>query len=193
MPRWAPDTKDRLAQAALELYLHQGYPHTTVAQIAARAGTTERTFFRHFSDKSEVIFGGNTELQTLLIATMKEAPASATPLEVVCTGLEAAGKYFHGDTAPFRQRQALVSGQPELTARELHKMATLSEVIAAHLKDRGVGDLDAELSAELGIVVFKKAYQRWLDGKSDWKTCVRQTLTALRQVIVAAEPEEPPR
>ncbi len=67
MVRWEPGSQGRLAQAALELYGERGYDQTTVAEIAERAGLTERTFFRYFSDKREVLFSGAKALQELLV------------------------------------------------------------------------------------------------------------------------------
>jgi len=52
MVRWEPDSRGRLERAALELYGERGFEQTTVAEIAKRAGLTERTFFRHFDSKS---------------------------------------------------------------------------------------------------------------------------------------------
>ena len=58
MGRWEPDARGRLVKAAMELYGERGFEQTTVAEIAERAGLTERTFFRHFADKREVLFAG---------------------------------------------------------------------------------------------------------------------------------------
>ena len=77
MTRWEPDARGRLEQAALELYGERGFEQTTVAEIAKRAGLTERTFFRHFADKREVLFGGAGALQELLVSTVASAPDSA--------------------------------------------------------------------------------------------------------------------
>ena len=66
MGRWEPDARGRLAKAAMELYAEQGFEQTTVAEIAARAGLTERTFFRHFADKREVLFYGMEMARDLL-------------------------------------------------------------------------------------------------------------------------------
>src|SRR5580700_10488012 len=94
MVRWEPDSRGRLAQAAMDLYGEQGFDRTTVAEIAERAGLTERTFFRHFTDKREVLFFGAQALQDLLVSTVVNAPASATPLDAVTRALEAAGQMF---------------------------------------------------------------------------------------------------
>src|SRR6201995_3139288 len=76
MVRWEPDSRGRLAQAAMELYSEQGFEKTTVAEIAERAGLTERTFFRHFADKREVLFAGAGEFQDLPAGSGATAPAS---------------------------------------------------------------------------------------------------------------------
>lgn len=56
MPRWPADSRERLVDAALGLFVEHGYAATTIDEIAARAGVTARTFFRHFVDKEEVLF-----------------------------------------------------------------------------------------------------------------------------------------
>ena len=59
MPRDGKKVRKHLQWAALELYRERGYEETTAAKIAAKAGVTERTFFRHFPDKREVLFDGD--------------------------------------------------------------------------------------------------------------------------------------
>src|SRR6516162_6467851 len=89
MGRWEPDARGRLAKAAMVLYAEQGFERTTVAEIAARAGLTERTFFRHFADKREVLFYGMERLRGLLARAVADAPASAAPMELVGAAFEA--------------------------------------------------------------------------------------------------------
>src|SRR2546429_4689207 len=91
MSRWEPNARGRLEQAAMELYGERGFDETTVAEIAARAGLTERTFFRHFADKREVLFGGGDELRELLVSTVAGAADSAAPIEAIAAAIEAAG------------------------------------------------------------------------------------------------------
>ncbi len=90
MSRWEPDGRGRLEQAALALYAERGFDTTTVAEIAERAGVTERTFFRHFTDKREVLFARAGTLQELMVSAVAQAPASLAPLDAVAVGLEAA-------------------------------------------------------------------------------------------------------
>src|ERR1700712_4609132 len=105
MGRWEPDAQGRLQQAALELYAERGFDQTTVAQIAERAGLTERTFFRHFADKREVLFWGAGALQQPPVAGGARAPDSLAPIDMVALALEAADGPF-SERRPFsRQRQ----------------------------------------------------------------------------------------
>src|ERR1700689_1009154 len=109
MVRWEPDSRGRLAQAALVLYAEQGFDQTTVAEIAERAGLTERTFFRHFTDKKEVLFGGAQGLHDLLVSSVLDAPVSVTPLEAVTLALDAAGQLFNANRAYSVQRQRIIN------------------------------------------------------------------------------------
>src|SRR5579875_2818221 len=90
MARWRPGARERLVLAAVDLFTEQGYDSTTVAQIAERAGVTRSTFFRHFSDKREVLVAGQETLARLLAEGIAEAPAGASPLEAVAAGIERA-------------------------------------------------------------------------------------------------------
>src|SRR5579862_2090425 len=141
MTRWEPNARGRLELAALELYGERGYDQTTVAEIAKRAGLTERTFFRYFADKREVLFYGAGMLQDGLVQRIEDAPAGLAPIDAVGAALEAvADSIFEERRDRARQRQVIVTATPELLERELIKMATLSVAVAGALRRRGVAD-----------------------------------------------------
>src|ERR1700678_4489879 len=91
MARWEPDARGRLEKAAMELFEEHGYETTTVEGIAARAGLTERTFFRYFADKREVLFWGSGALLSVIVDGIAATPADTGPLEAVTRALETAG------------------------------------------------------------------------------------------------------
>jgi AcrR family transcriptional regulator len=187
MGRWVPDARGRLAKAALALYGERGYEQTTVAEIAARAGLTERTFFRHYADKREVLFAGSEELQALFVAAVAGAPPSAAPLEALAAGLDAAGELF-ADRRPFaRQRQAVIAANADLMERELIKLATLASALAETLRGRGVAEPAASLVAETGIAVFKVGFERWVapEETRDMAELMHEALDALRSAVRA--------
>jgi len=187
MGRWEPNARGRLEQAAMELFIERGFEQATVTEIARRAGLTQRTFFRHFADKREVLFWGQGALQELLVSTVASAPASAAPIDAVAAALEAAGASLQERHEHARQRQAIINANPELRERELIKLATLASAIAAALRHRGVSNPAASLTAEAGIAVFKVAFERWVSepGQPDLPKIIRQSLDDLRTVTAA--------
>jgi AcrR family transcriptional regulator len=182
--RWEPDARGRLVKAAVELYSERGFEQTTVAEIASRAGLTERTFFRHFADKREVLFAGTDTLQDLLVSTVANTAAGLAPIDAAAAGIEAAGAAIQeGGNLP-RQRAAIVAASAELQERELIKLASLASALAEELRRRGVTEPAASLTAEAGVAVFKIAFERWVnetDGQ-DLPRLIRESMETLKAV-----------
>lgn len=162
MVRWQPNAPERLALAALELFAERGYENTTVIDIAQRAGLTKSTFFRHFPDKREVLFGG-AAMTALIGQEIADAPVTAAPLEAVAHALQAIGRdAFTSDRRELSvRRRAVIAAHPELQEREALKGIALTASMADALKRRGVSDLTACVAAELGSLALKIAYERW--------------------------------
>jgi len=190
MGRWEPNASGRLREAALELYIERGYELTTVAEIAARAGLTARTFFRHFADKREVLFAGSTSLQDQLVTTLEGAPRSASPMEAVAAALDTAAELLGENREFSRRRQLVIAANAELRERELIKMATLSGALADGLRQRGVADPIARLAAEAGIAVFRVAFERWVGEPEDrgLAQVMREALDELKALTGAQVP-----
>jgi AcrR family transcriptional regulator len=184
MSRWEPNARERLQQAALELYGERGFEQTTVAEIAKRAGLTERTFFRYFADKPEVLFYGSEALQDSVVRRVASAPDSAAPLEAVASALEATAEFFQGARDYSVKRQAVIKANSGLLERELIKMAKLAAAVAVALRARGVGEPAATLAAEAGIAAFKTAFQRWLSEpqQPDFAALIRESIEDLKAV-----------
>ena len=182
MGRWEPDAVGRLQQAALELYGERGFESTAVADIAERAGLTERTFFRHFADKREVLFFGSNLLLELFESAVADAPESRSPIDAVGDALQAAAGFFDGRRDHAQRRQGVIAANPSLQERELIKMASLASAVADALRGRGVGDPAALLTAEAGIAVFKVAFAIWIDEANDaeFADVMRATLEEMR-------------
>jgi AcrR family transcriptional regulator len=184
MGRWEPNARGRLVQAAFALYGERGFEQTTVAEIANRAGLTERTFFRHFADKREVLFAGADALKELLVSTVAKAPGSLAPIDAAAAGLEAAGALIQEGRELAKQRQAIIAASAELQERELIKLASLASALAVALRRRGVNDPAASLTAEAGIAVFKVAFERWVEetNQQDLPRLIRESLDELKAV-----------
>ena len=188
MGRWKPDARGRLERAAMELYLERGFENTTVAGIAERAGLTERTFFRHFADKREVLFSGSAQLQQLLAECVAASPDSAVPIDAVRAALEAAGAVIQQRRDWSKQRQAVISANTELRERELIKLASMAATLAETLRrQRGVKDPIASLTAEAGIAAFKVAFERWVQqpSKRDLPRLIGESIDQLKALATS--------
>jgi AcrR family transcriptional regulator len=187
--RWQPDARGRLEKAAIELFSDRGFDDTTVAEIAGRAGLTERTFFRHFADKRDVLFSGTTAFNEAFVRPIADAPPSLAPIDVVARGLEATADRLedHRGRDFARRRQAILHATPELQERELIKLASLSATIAETLRRRGLGEPAASLTAEVTIAVFRVAFERWIDesNRKGLHELIRESLDQIK-VLTAA-------
>ncbi|HEU5025729.1 MAG TPA: helix-turn-helix domain-containing protein [Spirillospora sp.] len=184
MARWQPNASQRLVAAALDLFAERGYENTTVIDIAQRAGLTKSTFFRHFPDKREVLFGRDT-MTGLLAKGIAAAPATATPLEAVASALDTVGREaFTPDRREFTaRRRAVIATHPELQEREALKGLALTAAVAGALQRRGVPELTARVAAELGALAMKIAFERWSDTANgdDFGELARRTLRDLQE------------
>jgi AcrR family transcriptional regulator len=188
MSRWEPNASERLLGAALALYRENGYDQTTVAEIAERAGLTERTFFRYFGDKREVLFAGQGRLLELYAATIAAAPEPATPLDMVAAALQAGTPVFEERREFGRQRQAVIDSHPELQEREQLKRASMAAAMTEALQRRGVTELAASLAAEVAVIAFKTAFSRWVrdPGAPCLSQLIEEALAELR--LLTAQP-----
>jgi AcrR family transcriptional regulator len=179
MPRWEGDAAGRLARAALELFDERGFDRTTVAQIAKRAGLTERSFYRYFDDKREVLFGGGAELERHLARAVSEAPAAAGPLDALLAAVASA-------TSVFRPKEYLlirarvIDANPELRERDLRKMDTIHATLVSALRDRGADETTARIATDLAVSVWRIAAERALRG--DDTTFAAEVAAAARRL-----------
>ena len=184
MGRWEPDAAGRLRSAALELFATVGYEATTVAQIADRAGVTARTFFRHFADKPEVLFAGSENLELEMVAALRAAPSDASPRAALDVALDTAASLLSERAEFARRRHAVISQNPALIERETTKMAHLSEALAAGLRDRGVTEPRASMTAHAGVAAFRVAFATWV---ADPGTSLRDAIEENLQVLATLD------
>lgn len=181
MARWQPDARRRLSDAAVDLYAERGFAETTVAAVAERAGLTERTFFRHFADKREVLFGNEDDLRDRLAAAVAAADAGATPREAAGAGVLAVAEALQPRRDELRRRMPIVDAHPELQEREQMKLASWRSALDDALRRRGTDPVESRLLAEVAIAVLNVAARRWLeDDGPDLPSVVRATADALR-------------
>lgn len=164
MPRWDPQARERLRDAAIELFLELGYENVTVTEIAERAGLTRRTFSRYFADKRDVLFAGSDELPPALAHAVLVADADMEPFDALVAGLTAVGSILGDRVAPLaQQRRAIISASAELRERGRTKFAEVSEALSEALAERGVEPVYATLLANVGVAIFQSGFSRWVD------------------------------
>jgi AcrR family transcriptional regulator len=170
-------------QAALELFVEQGFAATTVPEITARAGLTTRTFFRHFADKREVFFAED-EIPVFAARLMAEAPAELTPitLEGLRTFVETR---FDGRRDELRVKRDIIRSDDHLRERDLRKRAALSEVVRTGFIGRGVEATTAALLAETSVTLLYVSLDEWLDQDGDQGLfeIIEKSLETLRTTI----------
>jgi AcrR family transcriptional regulator len=159
--RWEPNASGRLTEAAMALFAEHGYAKTTVGDIAARAGLTERTFFNHFTDKREVLFAGSEHFAKQIVDAARAAPKSARPLDAVLSAYESTSDFFEERRSFARKRSELIAAQPELQERELIKLMSIAAAIAEVLKQRGTSASSASLASETGAAIFRVGFEQW--------------------------------
>lgn len=161
MPRDGAHVRRRLQEAALELYSTNGFDRTTTAEIAAQAGVTERTFFRHFADKREVFFEGEADLIATLVEGVHRAPGGGSPMKVLLHAFCSVAPLVEANRPFLEPRQKVIEATPALQERALAKSAAVTTALSAALADRGIELPIAMLAAQTGIAAFGFAVRMW--------------------------------
>lgn len=184
MGRWEPDARGRMIRAAMELYAERGFEQTTASDIAERAGVTERTFFRHFADKREVLFDGSAHMVRTARDAILAAPADSPPLDAALAGMVAGGALLKDLHDRSVRRAAIIAANPSLQERELLKLAAMTDAAAEALRERGVSEPTASLAAHSAVTVFHIAFARWVSAQRppSFTRCVEETAAELRGV-----------
>ena len=190
MPRKQDDMAGRLQTAALELFGKRGYDRTTAAEIAAQAGVTERTFFRYFPDKREVLFGGQELVLATLTAAVGAVPPELNPLETLFSAFRSILPLLEANRPWLTQRHATISATPALHEREVTKMIMMGDALAAVLEARGIKKLRGIIAARVGMTLFGQATSSWLnDDEANLNELFELTLQDFRALLVQREPD----
>jgi AcrR family transcriptional regulator len=182
MGRWEPDAPGRMIRAAMELFAERGFEQTTAGDIAERAGVTERTFFRHFADKREVLFDGSETMQRAAYDAILAAAADLSPLDAALAGMAAGGGLLEDRRDHAVRRSRIIAANPSLQERELLKLAGIADAAAEALRTRGVAEPTASLAAHSAVTVFHAAFARWVSAEEPpgFAACVAEAAAALR-------------
>ena len=166
MPRNGDTVRKSLQWAALELYRERGYLETTAAEIAAKAGVTERTFFRHFPDKREVLFDGDAAFAEALTSAVRHASPTLGAWDTLFLAFNSVKEMFI-ENRPFSEpRQRVIASSPALQERAAAKTRVLIGALASALCERGVPGPQANLAAQVGMAALSQAVAAWFNDDS---------------------------
>ncbi|MBF4613347.1 TetR/AcrR family transcriptional regulator [Curtobacterium sp. VKM Ac-1376] len=179
MPRWEPNAEERLRAAAVELFELHGFDGVTVEDIARRAGMSRRSFFRYFSDKREVLFGGQDGLGAVVASAITAMPerGSEAASRVVFSVLSEVGEFLTVDRIAQRRRRTIIRSSADLRERERTKLASAAATIGSALVDRGVAQ--GTLLGAIAVELFREAYEHALDD--DAATPFAERLASARE------------
>lgn len=166
MPRSGEEARRRLQRAAIELFAEHGFDQVTAAQIAARAGVTERTFFRHFPDKREVLFEGGAIFGTALSDAIDGVPPGLPPIETLQRAFAHVTTMLEANRPYSEPRHRVIAATPALQEREVGKHAALVRTVSDALQRRGLEWLRADLAAQAGLAALSYALTAWFADPS---------------------------
>ena len=146
----------------MELYVERGYDSTTAAEIAERAGLNHRTFFRHFPDKREVLFGGQDALRDSLVASVLAEPDGTPPLDALRNAFLASAHVLEDNKDAAAPRLKIIAETPALLERDLAKGAAMAAALADALYHRGEVRDAADLAGTVGWASFHHAATQWV-------------------------------
>lgn len=157
-------TSAAIGSAALELFAARGYDAVTVADVAAAAQVGERTLYRYFVDKEDLLFGEDEAWLTSLRTAIAQQPDGEPPLAVLRGAAATVADGLEGRRDEARRRGEVIAGSPALSGRERAKHAAWEQVLAEGLAERGVATSEARLLGRVVVACFDEAMARWLVG-----------------------------
>lgn len=176
----------------MTLFQEHGYANVTIADIAERAGLTKRSFFNHFSDKREVLFAGAAELEAEVRRHLDEADGELAPMDLAIAALTLAGTDLSRYGVFSTIRRDIIASATELQERSLIKLSTLSAVLQAGLRTRGVDGHTAAFVSDAAVTIFNLAYDSWGEHPTaEFGTLMQQYLAEFRAAILSPAVQRP--
>lgn len=168
--------KAAISAAALTLFSERGFEDVTLAEVARAADVGDRTLFRYFADKEELLFGEDEAMRAGLAAALAARPADEESLNALIEASGAITDLLVERPDEIRAREALIRASPALRAREHSKHAGYERVLTAGLTERGLREPQARLLARVAVGCFDEALERWLGDRNPRRPGLRARL-----------------
>ena len=155
-------TEQAIASAALDRFAERGFAAVSLAEIAAAAGVGERTLYRYFADKEELLFAEDAAWREALRTALADRPPDEPAFAALGHASAAVTAALEHRRDEIRRRQAVIAAAAPLQARERAKHAAWEQVLADGLRARGVDEAPARLLGRVAVACFDEALARWL-------------------------------
>ncbi|MEV0203240.1 TetR/AcrR family transcriptional regulator [Nonomuraea sp. NPDC050691] len=147
-------TRQRIATAAVALFVEQGYEETMVAQIAAAADVDPKTFFNYFRSKDDVLFADMDHVHDLLLGAIVRRHPDEGPGEVLVRMVQEYAAHRRPEVTPKKPEELsawsrLVLTSPALQAKGLYVLLDIQQRIADALVEAFPGQLDPITAAAM--------------------------------------------
>ncbi|MGW2717723.1 TetR/AcrR family transcriptional regulator [Streptomyces sp. NPDC001492] len=175
-----------ILETALRLFTEQGYDETTIAQIAREAGVSQRTLFRYFGSKEDLLGGGQDRFGEVLMDTISEQPADAGAWEALRAGV-AAVLALHDSREQALERFRLLHNTASLRAGWLEKRLRFQENLLPLIETRmdaatGTEGARARAVIAAAFACLDAASMTWVanDGDGDIMDLYDECMAAVR-------------
>ena len=179
-------TAAAISAAALDLFAARGYGAVTVAEVAAAAGVGERTLYRYFADKEDLLFAEDAGFRAALRAAIEQQPAGEAPFAVLRAASAVVAGALEDRREEVRRRGEVIASAPQLSGRERAKHVAWEAVIAEALGERGVAAGEARLLGRITVACYDEAMTRWLAQDGPRKTLTAELDAAFAQLAAIA-------
>lgn len=178
-------TREALLRAALELFLTQGYEHTTVDEIAAAVDVSQRTFFRYFDGKEDAAFFATRLAESHFVGAVRARPPHEPPLEALRQALTASWDTI-GEAIErvvpvelYLRAHRMIEATPALLAAHLRRQEEAEEEIAGIIAGREGLDVDADPRPRLLVALFCAVLRVTQRAWSAGEECSLEAIRAL--------------
>ncbi|TDC86612.1 TetR family transcriptional regulator [Actinomadura sp. 7K507] len=151
-------TRTALVDAALDLFLSQGYEATTIDEIVAAVEVSQRTFFRYFATKEDVVTSFLAEHDEILKEALAERPPGERPytalLESMRVVLRTIADGAPADSVRFRRVRKVIERTPSLMAAQMARHSASAEALAAEIARREGVDVENDLRPRIVVAFY---------------------------------------
>lgn len=192
--------RDDIGRAAVHLFAEQGYDNVTVADIATAAGISERTFFRYFTTKDEVLLAYERRLWDRLVTAVAARPPSEGPVTALREAFLATSAVAPADRMRVAQLGSILAQAPELNARSrgyrlLNDSDLIELILARFPANTAASRSQARVIVTAMNAVAAAEFGAWAQsgGRGDPAARIGAALTLLEDGLAQFDPSEEPK